>query len=146
MLQGLIGDAHIAVVCRVGSGCYTLQQPPIGLYCLCDGMRRSDYEGRMSKGRNVGGLPFLGAYSYLTVWGVDPVVTHQTSWLDSIGVCGVRQNQAGGSAGTSAFQLATLLAQSCTPVRAYSNSSPSVRNVINVPRGTINHGIHCSVR
>ncbi len=29
---------------------------------------------------------------YLTVWGVEPVVTHQTSWLESTGVCGVRQN------------------------------------------------------
>jgi len=35
--------------------------------------------------------------SYLAVWGVEPVVTHQTSWLESTGVCGVRQNQAGGS-------------------------------------------------
>jgi len=34
---------------------------------------------------------------YLTVWGVEPVVTHQTSWLESTGVCGVRQGQAGGS-------------------------------------------------
>ncbi len=34
---------------------------------------------------------------YLTVWGVEPVVTHQTSWLESTGVCGVQQNQAGGS-------------------------------------------------
>ena len=34
---------------------------------------------------------------YLTVWGVEPVVTHQTSWLESTGVCGVRQNQASGS-------------------------------------------------
>ena len=34
---------------------------------------------------------------YLTVWGVEPDVTHQTSWLGSTGVCGVRQNQAGGS-------------------------------------------------
>jgi hypothetical protein len=33
----------------------------------------------------------------LTVWGVEPVVTHQTSWLESTGVCGVRQKQAGGS-------------------------------------------------
>ncbi len=24
-------------------------------------------------------------------------MTHQTSWLESTGVCGVRQNQAGGS-------------------------------------------------
>ena len=34
---------------------------------------------------------------YLTVWGVEPVVTHQTSWLESTGVCGVQQNQAGES-------------------------------------------------
>ncbi len=26
---------------------------------------------------------------YLTVWGVGPLVTHQTSWLESTGVCGV---------------------------------------------------------
>jgi hypothetical protein len=30
----------------------------------------------------------------LTVWGVEPIVTHQTSWLESTGVCGVQQNQA----------------------------------------------------
>ena len=36
-------------------------------------------------------------FSYLTVWGVEPVVTHQTCWLESTGVCGVRQNQAGGT-------------------------------------------------
>ena len=29
--------------------------------------------------------------SYLTVWGVEPAVTHQTSWLDSTGVRGVQQ-------------------------------------------------------
>ena len=34
---------------------------------------------------------------YLTVWGVEPVVTHQTSWLESTIVCRVRQGQAGGS-------------------------------------------------
>ena len=28
---------------------------------------------------------------------MEPVVTHQTSWLESTGVCGVQQNQAGGS-------------------------------------------------
>ena len=33
----------------------------------------------------------------LTVWGVEAVVTHQTSWFESTGVCGVRQNQVGGS-------------------------------------------------
>ena len=35
--------------------------------------------------------------SHLTIWGVEPVVTHQTSWLESTGVCGVQQNQAGGN-------------------------------------------------
>ncbi len=34
---------------------------------------------------------------YLTVWGVEPVVTHQTSRLVSTGVCGVQEKQAGGS-------------------------------------------------
>ncbi len=34
---------------------------------------------------------------YGTVWGSEPVVTHQTSWLESTDACGVRQNQAGGS-------------------------------------------------
>ena len=34
---------------------------------------------------------------YLTTWGVEPVVILQTSWLESTGVCGVQQNQAGGS-------------------------------------------------
>ncbi len=28
----------------------------------------------------------------LTVWGVEPVVPHQTSWLESTGVCGNRQS------------------------------------------------------
>jgi len=28
---------------------------------------------------------------YLSVWGVEPVVIHQTSWLESTGVCGVQQ-------------------------------------------------------
>ena len=36
-------------------------------------------------------------FKYLTVWGVEPVVTHYTSWLESTGVCGVRRNQAGGT-------------------------------------------------
>ena len=39
------------------------------------------------------------AFLHLTVWGVEPIVTHQTSWLESTGVYGVRQNQAGGSSG-----------------------------------------------
>ena len=34
---------------------------------------------------------------YLTVWGVEPDVTAQTSWLESTGVHGVRQNEAGGN-------------------------------------------------
>ena len=34
---------------------------------------------------------------YLAVWGVEPNLIHQTSWLESTGVCGVRQNQNGGS-------------------------------------------------
>ena len=34
---------------------------------------------------------------YLTVWGVTPVVTQQTSWLERKGVHGAQQNQAGGS-------------------------------------------------
>ena len=34
---------------------------------------------------------------YLAVWGVESVVMHQTSWLESTGVCGVRQKLAGGS-------------------------------------------------
>ena len=29
---------------------------------------------------------------YLTVWGVEPVVTHQTSWLESTGVLWVLLN------------------------------------------------------
>ena len=39
-------------------------------------------------------LPII---QHLTVWGVEPVVTHQTSWLESTGVCGVQPNQAGGN-------------------------------------------------
>ena len=37
------------------------------------------------------------SHYHSTVWGVEPVMTHQTSWLESTGVCGLRQNQAGGS-------------------------------------------------
>jgi len=37
---------------------------------------------------------FLIFTLYLTVWGVEPVVTHRTSWLETTGVCGVRQNRA----------------------------------------------------
>ena len=43
------------------------------------------------------GYHFTRFDQYLTAWGVEPVVTHQTSLLDSTGVCGVQQNQAGGS-------------------------------------------------
>lgn len=32
-----------------------------------------------------------------TGWGLEPAVTHRTSWLETIDVCGVRQYQAGGS-------------------------------------------------
>ncbi len=39
----------------------------------------------------------LSIILYLTVWGVEPVVPHQTSGLESTGVCGVQQNQVGGS-------------------------------------------------
>ena len=47
----------------------------------------------------VSGTVFFSFFSILclTVWGVEPVVTHQTSWLGSTGQRGVRQNQAGGS-------------------------------------------------
>ena len=31
---------------------------------------------------------------YHAVWGVEPVVTHETPWLESTVVCGVQQNQA----------------------------------------------------
>ena len=41
-------------------------------------------------------ISFMSFYT-LTVWGVEPVVTHETSWLESTGLCGVRQSQAGGS-------------------------------------------------
>ncbi len=34
---------------------------------------------------------------YLTGLGVEPVATHQTSWLDSTSVCGMQQIQAGES-------------------------------------------------
>ena len=33
--------------------------------------------------------------SCLTVWGVEPDVTHQTPWLGSTGECGRPQNQVG---------------------------------------------------
>ena len=32
-----------------------------------------------------------------TVWGVEPVVTHQTSSLEGTDVCGLQQNQADGN-------------------------------------------------
>ncbi len=35
----------------------------------------------------------MSLFFYLTAWGVEPVATQQTSWLESTGVCGVRQNQ-----------------------------------------------------
>ena len=34
---------------------------------------------------------------YLALWGVEPAVTHQASWLESRGIHGERQTQAGGS-------------------------------------------------
>ena len=33
---------------------------------------------------------FINFISYLIVWSAEPVVTHQTSWPESTGVCGVR--------------------------------------------------------
>ena len=39
---------------------------------------------------------FMYFHLCLTVWGVEPDVTHQTSWLGSTGECGVPQNQVGG--------------------------------------------------
>ena len=44
---------------------------------------------------------------HLTVWGVKPVVTHQTFWLESTGVCGVRQNavHVAESSGQISFHL-----------------------------------------
>ncbi len=42
---------------------------------------------------------------YITVWGVEPVVTHQTSQLESTGVCGVQQNHAVGSFGLFTSEL-----------------------------------------
>ena len=31
-------------------------------------------------------LPYIVYNEYLTVWGVEPLVTHQTSWLERTGV------------------------------------------------------------
>ena len=42
----------------------------------------------------------IGFYLFiiaLTVWGVESLVTHSTSWLECTGVCGVPQNRVGGS-------------------------------------------------
>ena len=40
---------------------------------------------------------FIAAFTvlvlYLTVWSEEMIVTHQTSWLESTGECGVTQNQ-----------------------------------------------------
>ena len=44
----------------------------------------------------------------LTVWGVEPVVTHETSWLKSTGVCGVRQNHTPTAQGNDALQPCSL--------------------------------------
>ncbi len=55
----------------------------------------------------LGDLPMLEVSSFhssnqnLTVWGVEPVVTHQTSWLESTGVCDVRQILAGGDSAST---------------------------------------------
>ncbi len=46
---------------------------------------------------------------YLTLWGMEPVVTHQTSWLESTGVCGVRQNQSMQHGITSAVCCSLLI-------------------------------------
>ena len=40
---------------------------------------------------------FLHFMKYLALWGVEPAVTHQASWLASRGIHGERQTQAGGS-------------------------------------------------
>ena len=45
--------------------------------------------------------------SYLAVSGVAPVVTNQTSWLESTDLCGVRQNQACGTLGITLIPGAT---------------------------------------
>ncbi len=46
--------------------------------------------------RNPQGQPVARMFSlfvsHLTVWGVEPVVTHQTSWLESTGVSGVQSS------------------------------------------------------
>ncbi len=52
---------------------------------------------------------------YLTVWGVEPIVTHQTSWLVSTGACGVQENQAGGSSVQERAQ--------CTVVGSFDETS-----------------------
>ena len=36
-------------------------------------------------------ISIFGFTLHLMVWGVEPIVTRQTSWLKSAGVCGVRQ-------------------------------------------------------
>jgi len=41
---------------------------------------------------SLGGADFY--FVHLTVWGVEPVLTHQIPWLESTGVCGVHRNQA----------------------------------------------------
>ncbi len=52
---------------------------------------------------------------YFTVWGVEPVVTHQTSWLESTGECGVRLGRRRSAAKVSSMQSFTLSgAFSCT--------------------------------
>jgi len=38
--------------------------------------------------------PSFSFNTYCTVWGVEPLVTHQTCWQESTGECDVQHNQA----------------------------------------------------
>ena len=58
---------------------------------------------------------------YLTVWGVEPVVTHQTSWLDSTGVC--RQLVCLGLSGKCLTVYHVAVAVLCTPACIYCHFS-----------------------
>ncbi len=63
--------------------------------------------------------PFHFFILYLTVWGVEPVVTHQTSWLESTGVCGVHTGHLAHLSALSQSTGAQPLHSSTAPVREH---------------------------
>ena len=58
----------------------------------------------------------------LMVWGMEPIVTHQTSWLESTGVCGAQQNL---SVCYSGLACGPAWLRTSVPAHAYQCSSLS---------------------